>query len=151
MFMCILAYWFWNTKTVLKQFHKSLAYQPLFVIIIIWLYDSGMGIHWGQVEWPNLWVAIGDWSTMRLKYCHSSLSIQPVTHWVSRQNGWHFADDIFKCIFLNDKFLFCFKFVSEGSIGNRSALVQVMAWHQTGDKLSLKPMMTIFYFPIWHH
>ena len=37
------------------------------------------------------------------------------------------------------------KFVSKGIIDNTSALVQVMAWHQTGDKHFSGPMMTKFY------
>ena len=55
-----------------------------------------------------------------------------------RQNGRHFADDIFKCIFLNENIWIpikmSLKFVSEGPINNIPALVQVMAWCRTGDK-----------------
>ena len=49
-----------------------------------------------------------------------------------------FADNIFKCIFLNENVRvmvkISLKFVPEGSNDNKSALVQVMAWRQTGDK-----------------
>ena len=48
------------------------------------------------------------------------------------QNGRHFADDIFKCIFMNGKFCFSIpislKFVPKGSIDNKSALVQAITW-----------------------
>ena len=44
------------------------------------------------------------------------------------QNGRHFADDIFKCIVLNEKY------VPKGPIDLKRALVQVMAWRRTGDK-----------------
>ena len=53
-----------------------------------------------------------------------------------RQNGRHFADNIFKCIFMNEKFCILIrislKFVPKGLIDNKSALVQVMAWRRTG-------------------
>ena len=47
------------------------------------------------------------------------------------QNGRHFADDIFKCIFLNEKLCILIrislKFVSMCPINNIPALVQIMA------------------------
>ena len=55
-----------------------------------------------------------------------------------RQNGSHFADDILKCIFLNWNIWIpikiSLKFVHKGPINNIPALVQVMAWHRSGDK-----------------
>ena len=51
-----------------------------------------------------------------------------------RQNGCHFPDDIFKCIFSNENISisikFSLKFVAEGPINNIPALVQIMAWRQ---------------------
>ena len=48
------------------------------------------------------------------------------------QNGWHIADYIFKCIFMNEKFCILveisLKFVTKGPIDNKSEWVQVMAW-----------------------
>ena len=48
------------------------------------------------------------------------------------QNGRHFADDILKCIFLNENtwilIEISLKFVPKGSINNIPALVQIMAW-----------------------
>ena len=45
----------------------------------------------------------------------------------SGQNGRHFTDDIFKCIFMSEKFGILIpiplKFVPEGPINNKSALV----------------------------
>ena len=50
-----------------------------------------------------------------------------------RQNGCHFADKIFKCIFLNENvwilLKILLKFVPEVWINNIPALVQVMALH----------------------
>ena len=58
------------------------------------------------------------------------------------------ADDIFKCIFLNENerilIQIALKFVPMSSIANKAALVQVMAWHLTGDKPLPEPMMTQF-------
>ena len=56
------------------------------------------------------------------------------------------ADDILKCIFLNEKFCILvrnsLKFVPKGPIDNKWALVQIMAWRRTGDKPIPGPMMT---------
>ena len=64
------------------------------------------------------------------------------------QNGHHFADDIFKCIFMNGKccilIRISLKIVHRGPIDNNSALVQIMAWRRTGDKLLSEPMLTQF-------
>ena len=62
-----------------------------------------------------------------------------------RKNGRHFADNIFKCIFMNEKFCILIeismKFVPKGPIDNNSALIQVMAWSRTGDKPLSEPML----------
>ena len=62
-----------------------------------------------------------------------------------RQNGRHFADDIFKCIFLDENvwipIKISLKFVPKGPINNIPALVQIMAWRRPGDKPLSKPMM----------
>ena len=53
------------------------------------------------------------------------------------QNGCLFADDIFKCIFLNENVQISHeisvKYVPGGLMDAKSALFQVMAWHRTGD------------------
>ena len=62
-----------------------------------------------------------------------------------RQNGRHFADDIFKCIFLNENAwispMISLKFVPKVRINNIPALVQIMAWRLPGDKPLSEPMM----------
>ena len=62
-----------------------------------------------------------------------------------RQNGRHFPDDIFKCIFLdgnlNISIKISLKFVPKVAIINISALVQIMAWCRPGDKPLSKPIM----------
>ena len=61
------------------------------------------------------------------------------------QNRRHFADDIFKCIFLNGNvwisIKISLKFVPKGPINNIPALVQIMAWHRLGDKPLPEPIM----------
>ena len=55
-----------------------------------------------------------------------------------RDNGRHFPDDIFKCIFFNENVFISIKlslkFVPKGPIPNIPALVQTMAWRRPGDK-----------------
>ena len=62
-----------------------------------------------------------------------------------RGNRRHFADDIFKCIFLNENvwssIKISLKFVPKGPINNIPALVQIMAWRRPGDKPLSEPMM----------
>ena len=61
------------------------------------------------------------------------------------QNGRRFADDIFKCIFLNENarisLKITLKFVHKVQINNIPALVQIMAWRRPGDKPLSEPMM----------
>ena len=61
------------------------------------------------------------------------------------QNGRHFPDDIFNCIFLNENIWILIKislrFVSEDRINKIPALVQIMAWRRSGDKPLSEPMM----------
>ena len=58
------------------------------------------------------------------------------------------ADDNFKCIFLNENdripVRISLKCVPRSPIDNKPALVQVMAWRQTGDKPLSEPMLTQF-------
>ena len=55
------------------------------------------------------------------------------------------ADDIFKCIFLNEIFEFLlnflWSFVPKGPMNNIPALVQIMAWRRPGDKPLSESMM----------
>ena len=62
-----------------------------------------------------------------------------------RQNERHFADDIFKWLFLNENvwisIKISLKFVPQGPIDNIPALVQIMAWRLPGDKPLSGPMI----------
>ena len=62
-----------------------------------------------------------------------------------RQNGHHFADDIFKCIFLNENIWILIKIslkiVPKALVNKIPALIQIMAWHRSGDKPLSEPVM----------
>ena len=62
-----------------------------------------------------------------------------------RQNGRHFPDDIFKCIFLFGNvciwIMISLKFIPKVRINNIPALVQIMAWRRLGDKPLSEPMV----------
>ena len=89
------------------------------------------------------WVICPQW---RGTYINSSPPVQ---------NSRHFADVIFKCIFIHEKFCILIwiplKFVLKGSVDYKSALVQVMAWNQTDNKPLSELMLTQFTDTyIWH-
>ena len=62
-----------------------------------------------------------------------------------RRNRRHFADDIFKCIFLNENewisLRFSLKFVNRVRINTIPSLVQIMTWRLPGDKPLSEPIM----------
>ena len=62
-----------------------------------------------------------------------------------RQNGRHFANYNFTCIFVNKNVWIPIKmslrYISKGPIHNIPTLVQIMAWRHPGDKPLSKPMM----------
>ena len=72
-----------------------------------------------------------------------------------RQNGGHFADDIFKYISLNENFWILneisLEYVPMGLIDNMAALVQIMAWRWTGDKPLSEPISVCCTGKYIHH
>ena len=62
-----------------------------------------------------------------------------------RQNGHHFADDLFKLIFFKENCCIfieiSLKYITNGPIYNNPALVQIMAWSQTVGKPLSEPIM----------
>ena len=83
------------------------------------------------------------------KYGYKIASTSLRGQWVNtlrpRQNGRHFPDDIFKCIFLNENewisLRISLKFVPKVRINNIPSLVQIMAWRRPGDKPLSEPIM----------
>ena len=80
----------------------------------------------------------------------SALSFKPqcVNSFSSEQNRRYFADDIFKFIFLNEKFCILIrislKFVHKGPVDNNPELVKIMTWYRIGDKPLSEPMLIRF-------
>ena len=54
------------------------------------------------------------------------------------------ADDIFKCIFLNENVRISIKISLKRPINNIPVLVQIKAWRRPGDKQLSEPMLTRF-------
>ena len=109
--------------------------------------------HWKKTLW------VGGCDGIRglayLLFCAAYWSRQPRVFWRlsrscsntlrPRQNGRHFADDVFKCIFFNENvwisLKISLKFVPKGPINNIPSLVQIMAWHRMGGKPLSEPVM----------
>ena len=69
-----------------------------------------------------------------------------------RQNGRHFPDDTFKCIFLNENASILIKIslncVPNGPMKDNPAFVQIMAWRRPGAK-PLSEQMLVNYWRIY--
>ena len=97
------------------------------------------GIHRGPVNSPHKWPV----TRKMFPFDDVIMNSSP-----PGQNGCHFTDDIFRCIFVNEKICIfieiSLKFVPKGPIHNNPALVQIMAWHLIGGKPLFEPMLTRF-------
>ena len=125
MLICFLHCWYFVRRILQSLIHQTTLHFP----------------HKGPVMWS----------------CEVSCVVNPNKHlkkqlrnqWFNtlrpRQNGLHFADDIFKYIFLNENdripIKMSLKFVPKGPINNILPLVQIMAWRRPGDKPLSEPMM----------
>ena len=93
--------------------------------------------HWSQAIGDKYTTYLYMWVLM-LGYTVNLLRIFSVNALRPRQNGQHFADDIFKCIFLNENIWILIdisrKFVPKDPINNITILVQILAWHWPGNK-----------------
>ena len=86
------------------------------------------------------------WNAMVPMWRHCSDRNETVLNTLRpRQNGRHFADDIFKCIFLNVNawisIKISLKFVPKSRVKNITALVQIMGRRRLGDKPLSEAMM----------
>ena len=97
------------------------------------------------VIWDPYWQTKPYWFTWwRHRLMMKNARVYDVRCWLNtlrpRQNGRHFADDIFKCIFLNENVWIPIEIsltlVSKGSIHNNPALFQIMVWRRPGDMVS---------------
>ena len=73
-------------------------------------------------------------------------TMKPKQNGQHEQNGQHFADNILKCILLNESVRIVlnisFKFVPKGLFHNNSALPEVMAWYRIDMKPLPETMLT---------
>ena len=71
-----------------------------------------------------------------------------LTDWDRDKMGTIFADDIFKCIFVNEYVWIStnisLKIVLKDPINNIPASVQIMTWHRSGDKSLCEPNHRVF-------
>ena len=124
-----------------KEFETNYYIPPIFLgpLLLIWIgFNLGMDKQLHPME-----------SVDEINYPFSNFNVAEVWQWINnfipnfnslrpRQNVCHFADDLFKCIFLNENVRIAIKislkFVPKGPINNISALLQIMAWRRPGDK-----------------
>ena len=103
-----------NSPGPVNSQHKELVMQKMFYLMTSsWFSES---LH-----------ALLQWCHRRVKASEDSLR--------PRQNGQHFSNDIFNCIFLNENvWMKWLKFVPKGPIDNNTALFKIIAWHRDRRK-----------------
>ena len=82
---------------------------------------------------------------MLIKY--EDITCHGVNEWVNSSlpglNDRHFADDIFRCIFLNENLWISLNFIPKSPINNIPVLVPILAWRRSRDKPLSEPMKII--------
>ena len=126
-----LSSWALLVKFFSSQCHKILFYgESTLAQVMAWCHQASS--HYLSRCWPRFMSA---YSVTRPNWFNT---LRP------RQNERHFADDILKCIFLNENVWIpieiSLKFVPKGPIDNIPALVKIMAWRRQGDKPLSEPM-----------
>ena len=94
--------------------------------------------------WPYSWSHVRTEIDVGIADIHRN-TITGINTLRPRQDGCYFADDVLKCIFLNENvWIFLnipLKFVPKGPNYNIPALVRIMDWRRPGDKPLSEPMM----------
>ena len=123
--------WWLNANQTLLHCVSNGVTSPLHGVVNRWLTLLIIGYSWGAKS--NFYL---------MTFVLRSLSFSTLRPW---QHGCHFPDGIFRCIFLNEDIWIAINislnFVPKGPIDNIPALVQIMAWHRSGDKPLSEPMM----------
>ena len=110
-----------NSKYKYHSYNTARSYNKTSYQILKQLY----GCHTDDVMWDE----------------NAMLVIIVINSLRPRQNRRHFADDIFKCILLNENVWIALKISLEFvRINNIPALVQIMAWRRPGNKPLSEPM-----------
>ena len=118
------------------------------------LFNMVLSIKWKNLSWWQLCCHWLHWKLSTWQGVNQSaqgtlhFSVDILTHIPPGQNGRHFTNDIFRCIFKNEKFCIfiqiSLKFVPKGPIDINPVLVLLMAWCQIGNKPLSEPMLTWF-------
>ena len=112
-------------------------------------YSFMMSIRWFFREYKGMYILR---DLLNINQCSDALILGCPIHLIlqintmrQRQNGIHFTDNIFKCIFVNEKVWISIeislKFVPGGQINNIPKLVETMAWRWPGNKTLSEPKM----------
>ena len=135
---CCMSQWHWCTPSW-KYFGNGVSWQ----VVVSWALIFALAATWMPclLVWPTYPLSNGDGEVAR-EGCQTPAlfnTLRPM------QNGRHFADDTFKCIFFNENvwilIKISLKFVPKGLINNIPALVQIMAWCRPSDKPLSEPLM----------
>ena len=132
---CILR----NMHTVRSYKNYQFKHRSIYCIVfnVLLLFFNAVHLQ-NDVPPSHFWQGVYT-SQVNPYFLGSLNSLRPI------QNGRHFADDIFKSIFLNENIRISLKislkFVPKVQNNNILALVQIMAWRRPGDKPSSEPMM----------
>ena len=116
--------------------NQSEAVPLLFGLVVFpkpWIGLSWDCLYWSEIPRP---------SALDKETLNTGLHVEILR---PKQNGCHFTDNIFTCIFFNENVWILIKiwmkFVPKVWINNIPALVVIMAWHWPGDKPLSEPMM----------
>ena len=129
-----LDYWLIYTSLSLNELTPLMGYLK---VLFSWpQYQFQSLVRSAAASLPNL----GDRMQKSYTSYHEELNtLRP------NQNGRHFPDNSFRCIFLNENvwisIKISLKFVPKGPIANNPALVQIIAWRRTGDKPLSEPIL----------
>ena len=134
-----IKYYIIQSKFAIRELIQLQGCLRAWLSLVIIAEDNGLESKWCQAiirtnpDQPSA----GDQRIYKLLYFINTLRL--------RQNGRHFKDDTFKCIFLNEyvriSIKISLKFVPKVRINNIPALVQKEAWHRPGNKSLSEPMM----------
>ena len=120
----------WGDKTILRPsyLHNEISYTGK-KTSLYWIRAQDISIRGSDLVLPQ----------------YTIFSTRKITTLRLRQNGRHFINDIFKCIFLNENvwmlMKICLQIVLRCSIKNIAASFQIMAWHLPCNKPLSEPKM----------
>ena len=133
-----IAYWRTDSTTLLKSFVVGrIPRQPSLCIFITLMFTHMK--HPNQISSENQKTNFTT-GAFNSRGRHKAQSTETLTLGL-RENRRHFADDIFKFIFLNENKNFTEICFTKGPMNNIPALVQIMAWNRPGGKPLSEPMM----------